>query len=39
MKKKLQSRVPIRFNTKYFKKEMNIGEKLEDMNKTLKKVA
>lgn len=40
VKKKLQSyKVPMRLNNKYFKKDLNINEKLEDMNKTLKKVA
>jgi hypothetical protein len=40
VKKKLQSyKAPMRLNTKYFKKELNVNEKLEDMNKTLKKVA
>jgi hypothetical protein len=40
VKKKLQTyKVPMRLNSKYFKKELNINEKLEDMNKTLKKVA
>jgi len=40
VKKKLQTyKIPIRLNSKYFKKELNINDKLEDMNKTLKKVA
>jgi hypothetical protein len=40
VKKKLQTyKVPMRLNSKYFKKDLNINEKLEDMNKTLKKVA
>lgn len=40
VKKKLQTyKVPMRLNSKYFKKELNVNEKLEDMNKTLKKVA
>lgn len=40
VKKKLQTyKVPVRLNSKYFKKELNINEKLDDMNKTLKKVA
>lgn len=40
VKKKLQTyKIPVRLNNKYFKKELNINDKLEDMNKTLKKVA
>lgn len=40
VKKKLQTyKIPVRLNSKYFKKELNINDKLEDMNKTLKKVA
>ncbi len=40
VKKKLQTyKVPMRLNSKYFKKDLNLNEKLEDMNKTLKKVA
>ena len=40
VKKKLQNyKISIRLNSKYFKKELNINDKLEDMNKTLKKVA
>ncbi len=34
-----QYKAPIKLNRKHFKKEININDKLEDMNKTLKKVA
>lgn len=42
VKKKLQTlstKAPIKLNSKYFKKETDIQGKLEDMNKTLKKMA
>lgn len=40
IKKKLQAyKLPEKLNTRYFKKETYVNDKLNDMNKTLKKMA